>query len=93
MEKRKQEEAGSAKRRKLAASRPGASYKSSKAGGDVVKKGHTHQPYAYIPLDGRSYTKKNRRDAVEGFQGVVGGGKGKGKGGKGKGGKRKRGGD
>ncbi|CAB9512441.1 RRP12-like protein [Seminavis robusta] len=49
----------------------GASYKSSKAGGDVMKKGQKYEPYAYVPLDGRSYSKKNRRRAVEQMATVV----------------------
>merc|ERR1712150_232210 len=53
----------------------GAAYKSKKAGGDVKKKGQKYEPYAYVPLDGRSYTKKNRRQAVEQMSSVVRGGK------------------
>jgi ribosomal RNA-processing protein 12 len=49
----------------------GASYKSRKAGGDVKKKGQKFEPYAYVPLDGRSYSKKNRRRAVEQMATVV----------------------
>jgi ribosomal RNA-processing protein 12 len=49
----------------------GASYKSWKAGGDVMKKGQRYEPYAYVPLDGRSYSKKNRRRAVEQMSTVV----------------------
>jgi ribosomal RNA-processing protein 12 len=49
----------------------GASYKSKKAGGDVRKKGQAFEPYAYVPLDGRSYSKKNRRSAVEQMSSVV----------------------
>ena len=32
------------------------------------------EPYAYMPLDGKSYTKKNRRGAVEKMATVVRGG-------------------
>jgi ribosomal RNA-processing protein 12 len=53
----------------------GAAYKSKKAGGDVKKKGQKYEPYAYVPLDGKSYTKKNRRDTVEQMSTVVRGGK------------------
>jgi ribosomal RNA-processing protein 12 len=53
----------------------GAAYKSRKAGGDVKKKGQKYEPYAYVPLDGKSYTKKNRRDTVERMSTVVKGGK------------------
>jgi len=49
----------------------GAAYKSKKAGGDVQKKGQKYEPYAYVPLDGKSYTKKNRRTAVEQMSTVV----------------------
>ncbi len=49
----------------------GEAYKSRKAGGDVKKKGQKFDPYAYVPLDGRSYTKKNRRNAVEKLDSVV----------------------
>ncbi len=61
----------------------GASYQSKKAGGDVQKKGQMYEPYAYVPLDGRAYTKKHRRTTVEQMSTVVrnGGGSGN-KGGK-----------
>lgn len=49
----------------------GASYKSKKAGGDVIRKGQKYDPYAYVPLDGRAYSKKNRRSAVEQMSSVV----------------------
>lgn len=49
----------------------GAAYKSKKAGGDVQKKGQKFEPYAFVPLDGKSYTKKNRRKAVESMSTVV----------------------
>jgi ribosomal RNA-processing protein 12 len=49
----------------------GASYKSKKAGGDVKKKSHKYEPFAFVPLDGRAYTKKNRRLAVEQMSTVV----------------------
>jgi ribosomal RNA-processing protein 12 len=49
----------------------GAAYKARKAGGDTKKKSHKYDPYAYVPLDGRSYTKKNRRNAVEQMSSVV----------------------
>jgi len=49
----------------------GAAYKSNKAGGDVKKKHHIYEPYTYVPLDGRSYSKKNRRSAVEKMSSVV----------------------
>ena len=56
----------------------GASYQSKKAGGDVKKKGQIYEPYAYMPLDGRAYTKKHRRSAVEQMSTVVRNGSGKG---------------
>lgn len=49
----------------------GASYKSKKAGGDVKRKGQKYEPYAFVPLDGRAYSKKNRRSAVEQISSVV----------------------
>lgn len=49
----------------------GAAYKSKKAGGDVKKKGQKYEPYAYVPLDGKSYSKKNRRKTVEQMSTVV----------------------
>ena len=49
----------------------GAAYKAKKAGGDVKKKGQKYEPYAYVPLDGKSYTKKNRRNTVERMSTVI----------------------
>jgi ribosomal RNA-processing protein 12 len=49
----------------------GSAYKAKAAGGDVKKKGQKYDPYAYVPLDGRSYTKKNRHLAVEQMSTVV----------------------
>lgn len=49
----------------------GAAYKSKKAGGDVKKKHQKYEPYAYVALDGRSYSRKNRRSAVEQMSSVV----------------------
>jgi ribosomal RNA-processing protein 12 len=49
----------------------GDAYMSKKAGGDVRRKGQKFDPYAYVPLDGKSYTKKNRRHAVEQLDTVV----------------------
>jgi ribosomal RNA-processing protein 12 len=43
----------------------GAAYKSKKAGDDVKKKGQKYEPYAYAPIDGKSYTNKNRRDMAK----------------------------
>ena len=54
----------------------GASYQSKKAGGDVKKKGQTYEPYAYMPLDGRAYTKKHRRTTIEQMSTVVRNGSG-----------------
>jgi ribosomal RNA-processing protein 12 len=58
----------------------GAAYRSKRAGGDVKRKDQKLEPYAYVPLDGRSYAKKHRRAAVEQMASIVN-----------KGGKRKRG--
>ena len=49
----------------------GAAYKSKKAGGDVKRKDQTFEPYAFVPLDGKSYSRKNRRTAVESMSSVV----------------------
>jgi ribosomal RNA-processing protein 12 len=49
----------------------GAAYKSKKAGGDVKKKGQKYEPYAYVPLDARDFTKKNRGKAVSKMSSVV----------------------
>jgi ribosomal RNA-processing protein 12 len=49
----------------------GAAYKSKKAGGDVRKKGQKYEPYAYVPLDARDFTKKNRGKAVSRMGSVV----------------------
>lgn len=49
----------------------GDAYKSNKSGGDVKRKGQKLDPYAYVPLDGKSYTKKNRSRAVEQFGTVI----------------------
>jgi ribosomal RNA-processing protein 12 len=54
----------------------GTAYKSKKAGGDVKKKGQKFEPYAYVPLDGKQYSKKHRRATVESMSSVV---RGKGK--------------
>jgi ribosomal RNA-processing protein 12 len=45
--------------------RPGQAYKAKKAGGDLKRKGQKYEPYAYMQLDGRKYTRKNRRQALE----------------------------
>jgi ribosomal RNA-processing protein 12 len=45
--------------------KPGQAYKAKKAGGDTKKKGQKYEPYAYVQLDGRNFSKKNRRQAVE----------------------------
>lgn len=49
----------------------GSAYKSKKAGGDVKKKSQKYEPYAYVPLDGKSYSKKNRGKAVNQMATVV----------------------
>ncbi|MEM1008894.1 MAG: hypothetical protein AAGJ35_07790 [Myxococcota bacterium] len=51
----------------------GAAFKSKKSGGGV-KKGQKFEPYANVPLDGKSYMKKNRRSALEKMTSVVRGG-------------------
>eukprot|EP00571_Detonula_confervacea_P014457 CAMPEP_0172305402 /NCGR_PEP_ID=MMETSP1058-20130122/6707_1 /TAXON_ID=83371 /ORGANISM="Detonula confervacea, Strain CCMP 353" /LENGTH=1524 /DNA_ID=CAMNT_0013016997 /DNA_START=113 /DNA_END=4687 /DNA_ORIENTATION=+ len=49
----------------------GSAYKSKKAGGDVRKKGQKYEPYAYVPLNAKDYTKKNRDQAVSKMGTVV----------------------
>lgn len=68
----------------------GKAFKAKKAGGDIKKKGQQYEPYAFVPLDGRAYSKKNRRTTVEQMATVVRKKGGSGKGGGGGGGKRKR---
>lgn len=65
-----------------AASRaPGSEYKSSKAGGDVKKKGK-HEPYAYVALSRNSLNRRKRKGGSQ-FKSISqkskGGKKGKGK--------------
>jgi ribosomal RNA-processing protein 12 len=57
--------------KKKVTARPGQAYKAKKAGGDTKKKGQKYEPYAYMQLDGRSYTRKNRRHAVEQMGSIV----------------------
>lgn len=49
----------------------GSAYKSKKAGGDVKKKGQKYEPYAYVPLNAKDYSKKNRSNAVSKMGSVV----------------------
>ena len=98
---RAQEVAASSSRKRArldASSAPGASFKSKRSGGDVRKKGAAYEPYAYIPLDGKGYTKRHRGRTVEMMGAVVRGkgakkkdrGAGERAGGRGRGNKRKR---
>lgn len=68
---------GAGKRQKVKAVRgtaTGAEFRSKKAGGDVKRKGATLEPYAYIPLDGRTLTgKKAGNTALKQYDAVVGG--------------------
>lgn len=57
--------------KKVSSARPGSVYKAKGAGGDVKRKGQKYEPYAYVQLDGRNYSKKNRRQAVEKMGSVV----------------------
>lgn len=69
-------DAAAGKRQKVGAVRgtaTGAEYRSKKAGGDVKRKGATLEPYAYIPLDGRTLTGKKAGDtALKQYGAVVG---------------------
>lgn len=56
---------------KKQASSIGSAYKSKKAGGDVKKKGQKYEPYAYVPLNAKDYSKKNRSNAVSKMGSVV----------------------
>jgi len=49
----------------------GAAYKSKKAGGDVMKKDQKFEPYAFVPLDGKKYSKKIRGKTVDEMSTVV----------------------
>ena len=59
------------KQSKKPASSIGSAYKSKKAGGDVKKKGQKYEPYAYVPLNAKDYSKKNRSNAVSKMGTVV----------------------
>lgn len=62
---------GGKNRTRKNAQKLGSAYKAKTAGGDVKRKGQKYDPYAYVPLDGRSYTRKNRHRAVEQMGAVV----------------------
>jgi ribosomal RNA-processing protein 12 len=49
----------------------GAAYKNKKAGGDAIKKNQKYEPYAFVPLNAKDYTKKNRGKAVSKMGTVV----------------------
>lgn len=49
----------------------GRAYKSRKAGGDVKRKQQKYEPYAFVPLNAKSYSKKHRKHAVESMSSVV----------------------
>ena len=49
----------------------GSAFKSTKAGGDVRRKNQTYEPYAFVPLEGRNFSKKNRGKSVEQMSSVV----------------------
>ena len=57
---------------------PGAEYKSKKGAGGDVKKAGAFEPYAYIPLDGKTLASKKKHAAIEQYSVVVGGGNAKG---------------
>ena len=70
--KAKQSQAPEPKRKqKKAVATPGQAYKAKKAGGDTKRKAQKYEPYAYVQLDGRNYSRKNRRQAVEQMGSVV----------------------
>lgn len=49
----------------------GRAYKSKKAGGDVKRKDQKYEPYAFVPLNAKAYSKKHRKNAVESMSSVV----------------------
>lgn len=49
----------------------GTAYKSKKAGGDVRRKEQKYEPYAYVPLNAKAFSKKHRKSAVESMASVV----------------------
>jgi ribosomal RNA-processing protein 12 len=49
----------------------GSAFKSTKAGGDVRRKNQAYEPYAFVPLEGRNFSKKNRGKSVEQMSTVV----------------------
>jgi len=59
------------KQKKESVSTIGSAYKSKKAGGDVQRKGQQYEPYAFVPLNAKDYTKKNRGKAVSKMGTVV----------------------
>ena len=63
--------ANARKQSKKAETSIGSAYKSKKAGGDVKKKGQKYEPYAYVPLNAKDYSKKNRSSAVSKMSSVV----------------------
>jgi len=71
IEKKKNDERQRKRQKTAAKNVPGVEFKSKKSGGDVKKKGAKFEPYAFVPLDGKAYTKKNRRGAVEQMDHVV----------------------
>merc|ERR1711982_231840 len=49
----------------------GAAYKSKKAKGDVKLQHQAYEPYAFVPLDSRNYSKKKRGMTVKQMGSVV----------------------
>ena len=58
-------------RKKSDSSAVAHSHKSKLARGDSKKKGQKFEPYTYMPLDGKCYSKKNRRNTVKQMDGVI----------------------
>jgi len=59
------------KKRKDTQKSLGSAYKAKNAGGDLQKKGQQYEPYAYVPLNAKDFTKKNRGKAVTQMGDVV----------------------
>jgi len=49
----------------------GSAYKAKNAGGDRKRKGQKYEPYVFVPLDAKSYTKKIRGKTVAEMESVV----------------------
>merc|ERR1711862_537629 len=67
----KLENVKNAKQNKNKQKQLGSEYKSKKSKGDVKLKHQMYEPYAYVPLDSRNYSKKMRDGTVQQMSSVV----------------------